>query len=129
MFVVFFKQKTAYEMRISDWSSDVCSSDLHLTAEVRRIGARRIAPRGAAEGVASQQTGKPAMPSFDIVSETDLNEVDNAIAGMQREIATRYHFKGSKFSIERNEAVLTIVAHDNLQPRQMPQSGKKKGRD
>src|SRR3546814_3075111 len=28
----FFKQKTAYEMRISDWSSDVCSSDLLLTA-------------------------------------------------------------------------------------------------
>src|SRR3546814_6810864 len=27
---VFFKQKTAYEMRISDWSSDVCSSDLHV---------------------------------------------------------------------------------------------------
>src|SRR3546814_10446061 len=27
-FVLFFKQKTAYEMRISDWSSDVCSSDL-----------------------------------------------------------------------------------------------------
>src|SRR3546814_5156678 len=31
MFVVFFKQKTAYEMRISDWSSDVCSSDLLAT--------------------------------------------------------------------------------------------------
>src|SRR3546814_3316331 len=30
----FFKQKTAYDMRISDWSSDVCSSD--LAAEVRR---------------------------------------------------------------------------------------------
>src|SRR3546814_2013627 len=30
MFVFFFKQKTAYEMRISDWSSDVCSSDLLL---------------------------------------------------------------------------------------------------
>src|SRR3546814_8880428 len=28
----FFKQKTAYEMRISDWSSDVCSSDLHRSA-------------------------------------------------------------------------------------------------
>src|SRR3546814_16484028 len=28
MFFVFFKQKTAYDMRISDWSSDVCSSDL-----------------------------------------------------------------------------------------------------
>src|SRR3546814_4980008 len=31
----FFKQKTAYEMRISDWSSDVCSSDLHLFAVLR----------------------------------------------------------------------------------------------
>src|SRR3546814_19735453 len=28
LFIFFFKQKTAYEMRISDWSSDVCSSDL-----------------------------------------------------------------------------------------------------
>src|SRR3546814_17625050 len=31
-FVLFFKQKTAYEMRISDWSSDVCSSDLQKNA-------------------------------------------------------------------------------------------------
>src|SRR3546814_5567490 len=30
LFFLFFKQKTAYEMRISDWSSDVCSSDLLL---------------------------------------------------------------------------------------------------
>src|SRR3546814_1776993 len=29
IFIFFFKQKTAYEMRISDWSSDVCSSDLN----------------------------------------------------------------------------------------------------
>src|SRR3546814_2057046 len=39
----FFKQKTAYEMRISDWSSDVCSSDLHrvrprLSPARRRLG-------------------------------------------------------------------------------------------
>src|SRR3546814_9421642 len=32
LFVFFFKQKTAYDMRISDWSSDVCSSDLYTTA-------------------------------------------------------------------------------------------------
>src|SRR3546814_2267889 len=31
LLVFFFKQKTAYEMRISDWSSDVCSSDLSMT--------------------------------------------------------------------------------------------------
>src|SRR3546814_7698812 len=30
VFLFFFKQKTAYEMRISDWSSDVCSSDLQI---------------------------------------------------------------------------------------------------
>src|SRR3546814_3833539 len=36
LFVFFFKQKTAYEMRISDWSSDVCSSDLGSTGCRRR---------------------------------------------------------------------------------------------
>src|SRR3546814_1422942 len=37
----FFKQKTAYEMRMSDWSSDVCSSDLLVIAErdIMQIGA------------------------------------------------------------------------------------------
>src|SRR3546814_16956279 len=35
-FVFFFKQKTAYEMRISDWSSDVCSSDLNPLSGNRR---------------------------------------------------------------------------------------------
>jgi len=59
------------------------------------------------------------MPSFDIVSETDLNEVDNAIAGMKREIETRYDFKGSHCSIERKEGVLTILADDDLKLRQM----------
>src|SRR3546814_3405029 len=34
VFFFFFKQKTAYEMRISDWSSDVCSSDLDALEEV-----------------------------------------------------------------------------------------------
>src|SRR3546814_8832095 len=35
-----FKQKTAYEMRISDWSSDVCSSDLDLCRIAREVAAR-----------------------------------------------------------------------------------------
>src|SRR3546814_3886533 len=37
-FFFFFKQKTAYEMRISDWSSDVCSSDLQVRGELRERG-------------------------------------------------------------------------------------------
>src|SRR3546814_19911254 len=35
--IFFFKQKTAYEMRISDWSSDVCSSDLEANAKLAAI--------------------------------------------------------------------------------------------
>src|SRR3546814_962469 len=38
VYLLFFKQKTAYEMRISDWSSDVCSSDLRLLARNIRAG-------------------------------------------------------------------------------------------
>src|SRR3546814_1589128 len=45
----FFKQKTAYEMRISDWSSDVCSSDLQTTkyeAFVAKTNASVVVPCG-----------------------------------------------------------------------------------
>ena len=59
------------------------------------------------------------MPSFDIVSKTDLAEVDNALQGMMREIATRFDFKGSKCTIERKDATLTINADDDLKLRQM----------
>src|SRR3546814_3055224 len=47
LFVMFFfKQKTAYEMRISDWSSDVCSSDLLLVAVGGVMEARPAAAAG-----------------------------------------------------------------------------------
>src|SRR3546814_7129390 len=47
--VFFFKHKTAYEMRISDWSSDVCSSDLHAigSAEYEALAPRFPALSGA----------------------------------------------------------------------------------
>src|SRR3546814_1098844 len=50
----FFKQKTAYEMRISDWSSDVCSSDLRRDPVRARSGdgADQVADAGGGEGVA-----------------------------------------------------------------------------
>src|SRR3546814_8394837 len=46
----FFKQKTAYEMRISDWSSDVCSSDLNGPA-FRAVVAARAGQRDQLHGV------------------------------------------------------------------------------
>src|SRR3546814_15546943 len=48
-FFFFFKQKTAYEMRISDWSSDVCSSDLR-TRRPRRWRPHPDRPAVAARG-------------------------------------------------------------------------------
>src|SRR3546814_9555385 len=42
----FFKQKTAYEMRISDWSSDVCSSDLAILRHAREVGAQLVVAGG-----------------------------------------------------------------------------------
>ena len=59
------------------------------------------------------------MPSFDIVSKVEITEVDNALAGMTREIGQRFDFKGSKCSIERKEGLLTLLADDNLKLKQM----------
>src|SRR3546814_3633976 len=55
--IFFFKQKTAYEMRISDWSSDVCSSDLRLgfvgkeQADVAGFGLRPAQPQSQPDPV------------------------------------------------------------------------------
>ncbi|MDG3441018.1 YajQ family cyclic di-GMP-binding protein [Nitrospirillum amazonense] len=52
------------------------------------------------------------MPSFDIVSKTDKAEVDNAVAGVVRELGQRFDFKGAKCTIEHKDDVITIVADD-----------------
>jgi len=59
------------------------------------------------------------MPSFDIVSKTDMAEVDNAVQGVAREIGTRFDFKGSKCTVERKEALITMLADDDMKLRQM----------
>ena len=59
------------------------------------------------------------MPSFDVVSEADLAEVDNAVQNVTHEISTRYDFKGSKSTLEHKDGVLTVFADDELKLRQM----------
>src|SRR3546814_7700937 len=55
--VFFFKQKTAYEMRISDWSSDVCSSDLPAPLPVqRRPDEHQRARRGSRQAALGGQS-------------------------------------------------------------------------
>ena len=59
------------------------------------------------------------MPSFDVVSKTDLAEIDNALANMVREMSQRYDFKGSQSRIERKESEITLNADDDLKLKQM----------
>lgn len=59
------------------------------------------------------------MPSFDIVSEVDFAEVDNALQNLTREISVRYDFKGSKSTAEHKDGVITIFADDDLKLKQM----------
>jgi len=59
------------------------------------------------------------MPSFDIVSRTDMVEVDNAIQGAMREIGTRYDFKGSSSSIELTGEAILIKTEDDLKLKQV----------
>ena len=56
------------------------------------------------------------MPSFDIVSEVDHQEVRNAVDQAQREINTRFDFKNTNSQIEQNDLVLTLrtVSEDRL---------------
>ena len=54
------------------------------------------------------------MPSFDVVSRLDIQEIDNAISNVLREISTRYDFKGSQTTLERKDKDLTVVTEDEL---------------
>ena len=59
------------------------------------------------------------MPSFDIVSKTDLTEVDNALANIAREIATRFDFKNSQSKVTREESVITLLADNEPKLKQL----------
>ncbi|MBU6505840.1 MAG: YajQ family cyclic di-GMP-binding protein [Betaproteobacteria bacterium] len=52
------------------------------------------------------------MPSFDVVSEVDKQEVRNAVEQVNREVSARFDFKGSDARVEQNEYALTVFADD-----------------
>ena len=59
------------------------------------------------------------MPSFDVVSRTNLMEVDNAINGVQREIKQRFDLVGTKCAIDRTDDSLTMTADDAMKLQQL----------
>lgn len=59
------------------------------------------------------------MPSFDIVSEVDMPEVNNALDQSRREVATRFDFKGVDATFELKEKEITLTADSEFQLEQM----------
>src|SRR3546814_7323451 len=71
--IFFFKQKTAYEMRISDWSSDVCSSDLLADVRDRRDRLRAEAKAHSSGGGVSPVSSISDSPGNAPCSASDLD--------------------------------------------------------
>ena len=59
------------------------------------------------------------MPSFDIISEVNLHEAANAVDQANREVGTRFDFKGTNAKFELSESVITLTAEGDFQLQQM----------
>ena len=59
------------------------------------------------------------MPSFDVVSELDMHEVTNAVDQANKEISSRFDFKGTNARFERNDYTVTLIAPTDFQLKQM----------
>ncbi|MCE5254272.1 MAG: YajQ family cyclic di-GMP-binding protein [Actinomycetia bacterium] len=59
------------------------------------------------------------MPSFDVVSRVDMQEMDNAVNQVKKEIATRFDFRGSKtrIDLDRKEAKIQVLTEDDMKVR------------
>src|SRR3546814_20013323 len=97
MFVCFFfKQKTAYEMRISDWSSDVCSSDLgeqlveHRSA---RAPAQRVRPVAVEHVLAHIEVEGREVDGAEGVDRSEERRVGKECVSTCRSRWSPYHYK------------------------------------
>ena len=59
------------------------------------------------------------MPSFDVISKINHQELDNALSNCLREITNRYDFKGLNISIERKDKTITTLATDEIKLKQV----------
>src|SRR3546814_3999887 len=117
MIFFFFKQKTAYEMRISDWSSDVCSSDLasgairgHRPATSNRASATSTAGLPTSSNITPVTTA--ALPTRSTLS----GKPGPDRTGANRE--THYEFRWYHFRPRHHRPVVRQLDVHHLDPRQ-----------
>src|SRR5216110_1297516 len=75
--------------------------------------------RTRARFVDQREPSRSAMPSFDIVSEVNQVEVGNAIDQINKEVSTRFDFKGSDARVEYKDKALTLYADDDFKLKQI----------
>src|SRR3546814_20707725 len=126
MFFFFCKQKTAYELRISDWSSDVCSSDLPQSRLHRlvplsgldREGVIRLeldvpALHGAREHVRRRSSPQQGVPHPD---RSEERRVGKECVRTCRSRWSPYHYKKKRQDIDRLYATYMEELHNDQQP-------------
>src|SRR3546814_7958052 len=96
MFFFFFKQKTAYEMRISDWSSDVCSSDLLQ----RRVGGLAEVDQDAEVGGVTATGGQEVGEL--LVEVVDVQAVQRASAQVVHRAHRGHHLVPARLGQQRH---------------------------
>src|SRR3546814_3623526 len=88
MSIFFFKQKTAYEMRISDWSSDVCSSDLEVN-HIKGASPGGADAKGLGGGVSKGEAGSRSayqLPVFCIDAQGSFGGSDSPFCSSSMEM-------------------------------------------
>src|SRR3546814_16925198 len=122
MFFFFFKQKTAYEMRISDWSSDVCSSDLcrvrcHalllVLARANRpsIGLPEIPPMGMLSGSPEQEAPMSTTSTYTV---TGMNCGDRKSVVWGKSVSVRVELGGSRIINKKKTRQRQIQSIKNI---------------
>src|SRR3546814_17083394 len=113
----FFKQKTAYEMRISDWSSDVCSSDL-MAAALRSAAAHELNVTGVAHAPAfgENYVQEALAKQVALTSETlEWHLIGHLQSNKAREAAAAFDWVQT---VDRDKLVAALARHppDNMPP-------------
>src|SRR3546814_17888236 len=115
----FFKQKTAYEMRISDWSSDVCSSDLRSRHRARWIAPSRGAPRSRpspARSAGYEKRGAAFAPRTRVATgkrRSEERRVGKECVSTCRYRWWQYHSKKKRENKVNGGAKVTDIKHRN----------------
>src|SRR3546814_17379794 len=97
-FFFFFKQKTAYEMRISDWSSDVCSSDLRAQLQMSKLEElveQRTQAFKQASSLLQMEIDERKMLESQLVQSEKLASLGQLAAGVAHEINNPISFISS----------------------------------